>query len=231
MTGFLVSSIAVFTSHAFAVEATLSGNAGILSEYIFRGVPQNDSSGNGGLDLEVGGFYLGTWIGDVGQGNEYDIYAGYIHEFLNGFYLGIGGTSYQYSDNFDSEYNEVNFYTGWSNDDFNFDIEYSTGEYNGDFIGDDGGVEGDEYDFLAITGGWKRVYVTYGMFGDDAEDSLGEYIEAGYGFEVAGFDVTAAIVHTDYDNDPLGLAPDGDDDETQPYVGIHRSFDIMKWGK
>lgn len=235
----LASSTAVFTQQASAVEAKLSGNAGILSEYIFRGIVQNDTaSGNGGIDLEVGGFYLGTWIADVDDGVEYDLYGGYVHEFANGFYLGAGGTSYQYSDSFDREYNEANFYAGWSNDIWSLDLEYTTGDYNGKFVDDNGLIEGDEYDFIALTGGWNGVYLTYGTFEDDADDQLGEYFELGYTTEVGGFELTGAVVHTDLDDDPAGLTsdggklstPPGDGDETSAYVSIHRSFDIMKWG-
>lgn len=235
----LVSSSAVLTTNAFAMEWTLSGNAGILSDYIFRGIPQNDAAGNGGVDLEVGGFYLGTWVADVGTGVEYDIYGGYVHEFANGFYLGAGGTTYQYSDSFDGEYHEANFYAGWSDDVWSLDLEYSVGEYNGppntpgvEFVDKNGLPEGDEYDFFAITGGWNGVYLTYGTFGKDADDQNGEYFEGGYGFEVAGFDVTAAMTYTDLDRDPAGLISDGgstsDGDETKAYVSIHRTFDIMK---
>jgi len=109
----LATSTLVFTSTASA-EATLSGNAGILSDYNYRGIPQDTGVGNGGIDLEIGGFYVGTWIADVGDGVEYDIYGGYVHEFANGMYLGAGYTTYQYSDDFDSEYNEANIYAGWS---------------------------------------------------------------------------------------------------------------------
>jgi len=215
----LAASTALLASNASAYEATLSGNAGILSDYIYRGIPQDTGVGNGGIDLEIGGFYLGTWIADVGTGIEYDVYGGYVHEFSNGMYLGAGYTTYQYSDNFDAEYNEANLYAGWSNDVWSVDLEFSPGEYNGEFS------DGDSYDFYAATIGWNGAYLTYGKFDDDAEDDLGEYFELGYGFEVAGFDVTAAIVHTD-DADILG----DDGDETEAYVGIHRSFDIMSWG-
>ncbi len=215
----LATSTTMLTTTASA-EATLSGNAGILSDYIFRGIPQSSGTGNGGLDLEIGGFYLGTWVADVEDGIEYDLYAGYVHEFESGFYLGAGGTSYQYSDDFDSEYNEINFYAGTSGEMWSLDLEYTTGEYNGEFS------DGDEYDFFAATVGWNGVYLTYGKFDDDADDDLGNYFEFGYGFEVAGFDMTAAIVHTE-DAEILGT---DDDDETEAYVGIHRSFDIMSWG-
>ena len=224
----IASSNAVFTQTASA-EAKLSGNAGILSDYIYRGIPQSSGTGNGGLDLEIGGFYLGTWIADVeDEGIEQDFYGGYVHEFTNGLYLGAGYTSYQYPDNFDNEYNEVNLYAGWSNDVWNFDVEYSDGEYNGNFFDDAGNIEGDEYGFLAITGGWNGLYVTYGDFTKDADDDGGSYWELGYGLEVAGFDVTAAIVHSDANL--LNSGGDDDDDETEAYVGIHRTFDIMSWG-
>ena len=202
-----------------AFETTLSGNAGILSDYNYRGIPQDTGVGNGGIDLEIGGFYVGTWIADVDDGVEYDIYGGYVHEFANGMYLGAGYTTYQYSDDFDSEYNEANIYAGWSNDAWSIDLEFSPGEYNGEFS------DGDNYDFYAATVGYNGVYLTYGMFDDDAEDDLGNYFELGYGFEVAGFDLNAAIVHTD-DAEILGE----DEEETEFIFSLHRSFDIMSWG-
>ncbi len=224
----VVSSCTVLTHTTLAAEATLSGNAGILSDYIFRGIPQSSGTANGGVDLEIGGFYVGTWIADVeDEGIEYDVYGGYVHEFTNGMYLGAGYTTFQYSDNFDREYNEVNLYAGWSDDIWSFDLEYTDGEYNGVFLDDAGNTEGDNYVFYAATAGWNGVYLTYGQFDDDAEDDLGSYWEFGYGFEVAGFDVTAAIVSTDANIINSG---GDDDDETEAYIGIHRTFDIMKWG-
>ena len=76
---------------------------------------------NGGIDLEAGGFYLGTWIADVGDGIEQDFYTGYVMELPSGLYLGAGFTSYQYSDDFDDEYNEVNLYAGWASDTLSLD--------------------------------------------------------------------------------------------------------------
>ena len=206
-----------------ADDAILTGNAGILSDYIFRGIPQDTGVGNGGLDLEYAGFYLGTWIADVGDGVEYDLYGGYIYEFESGYYLGAGYTSYQYSDDFDAEYNEINLYTGGSAGDVSLDLEYTIGEYNGDFGDGNGGIEGDEYTFLAGTIGYNGVYLTYGDFGDDADDDLGHYFEVGYTMDLAGFEVTGAVVHTN-DADILGT---DDDDETEAYVSISWGFDVL----
>lgn len=206
-----------------ADDAILTGNAGILSDYIFRGIPQDTGVGNGGLDLEYAGFYLGTWLADVGDGIEYDLYGGYVYEFENGFYVGAGYTSYQYSDDFDDEYNEINLYTGGSAGDVSLDLEYSIGEYNGDFGDGNGGIEGDEYTFLAGTIGYNGAYLTYGDFGDDADDDLGHYFEVGYTMDLAGFEVTGAVVHTS-DADNLGT---DDDDETEAYVSISWGFDVL----
>ncbi len=225
----IASSLTLSPQYLLATEANLTGNAGILSDYIFRGISQNDSSGNGGIDFEIAGLYAGTWLADVEEGIEYDIYGGYVHEFSNGFYLGAGYTSYQYSDNFDNEYNEVNFYTGWSDEVWSLDLEYSDGEYNGEFLDDAGNVEGDSYKFFAITSGWNGVYFKYGEFLDDAKDALGNHFELGYGMELHGFDLSAAFVQTQNAN-ILGDPDLDEDDESHVYVGLSHTFDIMKWG-
>ena len=72
--GLAVSLMAV-SAPALAVD--LSANIGYNSQYIYRGIPQKNSSAFAGLDLEAGGFYLGTWGADVGDGIEGDYYGGY----------------------------------------------------------------------------------------------------------------------------------------------------------
>ncbi len=220
----IASSLMVAPMTTMADDAIVTGNAGILSDYIFRGILQDSGVGNGGIDFEYMGFYAGTWLADVGEGIEYDLYGGYIYEFESGFYLGAGYTSYQYSDNFDSEYNEVNLYAGGTFGDVSLDLEYSTGEYNSVFLDKDGNIEGDEYDFIAATIGYNGAYLTYGDFGDDADDALGNYLELGYTMELGGFEVTGAIVHTMDLNDG---SVDGDDEETEAYVSISWGFDVI----
>lgn len=220
----LASSVVMVPAVSSADEAIITGNAGILSDYIFRGIFQDSGVGNGGLDFEYMGFYAGTWLADVGSGIEYDLYGGYVYEFENGMYLGAGYTSYQYSDNFDAEYNEVNIYTGGSMGDVTLDLEYSTGDYNGDFLDKDGNIEGDEYDFMAATLGYNGAYLTYGDFGDDADDALGNYLELGYSMALGGFELTGAVVHTMDLNDG---SVDGDDEETEAYVSISWGFDVI----
>ena len=57
--------------------ADVSANLGFASEYYYRGIFQKNSSASAGLDYESGGFYVGTWAADVGDGMEVDVYGGY----------------------------------------------------------------------------------------------------------------------------------------------------------
>jgi uncharacterized protein (TIGR02001 family) len=71
-----------------AALAELSGNVGVVSEYLFRGIEQSGGAAvQGGLDYAAeSGFYVGTWAstigfaGDTGSAAEVDIYAGFSGE-------------------------------------------------------------------------------------------------------------------------------------------------------
>ena len=55
--------------------ADVSYNVGYVSEYYYRGIYQKNSSASAGIDYEEGGFYVGAWTADVGDGLEYDLYG------------------------------------------------------------------------------------------------------------------------------------------------------------
>jgi hypothetical protein len=78
-----------------------------MSEYWYRGVYQSDSAVSFGADYEAGSFYAGTWMADVDDGIEFDIYAGFNFEMM-GMPMYLGATGYYYSDNFDGNYEEMN---------------------------------------------------------------------------------------------------------------------------
>lgn len=72
-----------------AAHAELSGNIGVVSQYIFRGGVENDNASvNGGFDwADDRGFYLGYWGGALGytdepnaNGIENNYYGGYAGE-------------------------------------------------------------------------------------------------------------------------------------------------------
>ncbi len=91
---------AVLTSGVASAEVT--ANAGIFSNYIWRGVTQTDDSaaGQGGIDWgHDSGLYVGTWVSTLGAGggNEIDVYAGWGGETSGGgFGWDLGVITYQY---------------------------------------------------------------------------------------------------------------------------------------
>ena len=166
ITNFSMASILLAVS-APAMAVDLSANIGFNSEYIYRGIPQEKSSAFGGLDLEVGGFYLGTWGADVGDGAEIDFYGGYGFD-VGDFTFGVGGTIYTYTGDFDDTYQEVNLSAAWRF----LTIDAAIGTYD-NF---DGPTQ--DYQFYSLTAEYKGFYGKVGLFEDDFD---GSYFEAGYG--------------------------------------------------
>ena len=93
---------------------SVSYNIGYMSEYWYRGAYQAESSMSFGADIEMGSMYIGMWGADVsdaagaGAGSEIDLYAGYNFELMS-IPMYVGVTGYYYTDNFDQDYEEVNF--------------------------------------------------------------------------------------------------------------------------
>ncbi len=76
----LASSVAQAGDHSDGF-GTLTGNLGVASEYVFRGLPSSNNSAqvSGGVDWAYKNVYVGTWLSNVGNdstGNEVDVYAG-----------------------------------------------------------------------------------------------------------------------------------------------------------
>jgi uncharacterized protein (TIGR02001 family) len=180
----LLLTPALVATKAHAIEG-LSANAALVSQYFFRGIAQTSTAtASAGVDYEVGNFSVGTWAADVQDGIEVDFYASYGLELESGLGFSAGVTTYQYTGDFDSAYNEVNL--GAS---FKFvSVSYNIGTHNGDTTL---GIDEADYDFLSITGEYEGFYATYGTWGKDFE---GDYLELGYGTEVSGFDLGVALI-------------------------------------
>ena len=100
---------------------TFSWNAGIVSDYVFRGVSQSnkDIAFQGGVDYAFGdsGFYAGAWGSNVdfqavdGPNIELDAYVGYNTDLGDKFNLDVMLTRYTYhgaeSTYGNSDYNEL----------------------------------------------------------------------------------------------------------------------------
>ncbi|HEX6999217.1 MAG TPA: TorF family putative porin [Gammaproteobacteria bacterium] len=191
-----------------AASAEVTGNIGWVSEYLYRGIFQEDSSASAGIDYASdGGFYIGSWLADVGQGLEQDVYFGYSGgEDLT---YKIGFTGYYYTDDFDDTYEEVNLGIGYKI----FALDVAVGEYDGF------GTPAD-YTFTSLTISPEMgPYYKFGSFGDDFD---GDYIELGYGFDFMGVDLSVALTYSD--DLPVSDPDDGDDGDYQLTFGIKETF-------
>jgi uncharacterized protein (TIGR02001 family) len=179
--GLLASLLAV----SAAANAEWSANIGFTSEYYYRGIFQESTSANAGVDYEKGGFFAGTWAADVGDGLEIDGYFGY------GFPAGpvdlsIGYTHYHYTGDFDDTYREVNF--GAAAGIFSLDV--AVGQYD-NFDGPT--LDYTFYSLMAEKNGF------YGKVGGFTQDFEGEYFEAGYTAEVAEVDLGVTFIYSNAD--------------------------------
>ncbi len=163
-----------------AANADWSANLGFASEYYYRGIFQESTSANGGIDFATGGFYVGTWAADVGDGLEVDGYFGYGFD-LGEVDLTVGFTGYYYTGDFDDTYQELNLGAGFGL----MTLDVAIGEYE-NF---DGPTQ--NYTFYSLT---LEKNGFYGKFGGFAQDFEGEYFEAGYGTTVAEVDLALSVI-------------------------------------
>ena len=175
-TGLLVT---LLTATSVA-NADWSANLGFASEYYYRGIFQESASANGGIDFATGGFYVGTWAADVGDGLEVDGYFGYGFD-LGEVDLTVGFTGYYYTGDFDDTYQELNLGAEFGL----LTLAVAIGEY-GNF---DGPTQ--NYTFYSLT---LEKNGFYGKFGGFAQDFEGEYFEAGYGTTVAEIDLALSLI-------------------------------------
>ncbi len=199
-TGLLITLLAA----TGVANADWSANLGFASEYYYRGIFQESTSANGGIDFATGGFYVGTWAADVGDGLEVDGYFGYGFD-LGEVDLTVGFTGYYYTGDFDDTYQELNFGAGFGL----LTLDIAIGEYE-NF---DGPTQ--NYTFYSLM---LEKNGFYGKFGGFARDFEGEYFEAGYGTTIAEVDLTLSLIIS---NEKLV----GADDEAIVFT-LSKSFDL-----
>ncbi|MGD9887685.1 MAG: TorF family putative porin [Halothiobacillaceae bacterium] len=112
----LLLALGLATAPVFAADApaeaapayTLTGNLGLASDYVFRGVSQtqNQPAVSGGVDFGISGFYLGMWASNVAwvsdsnlkdnNSLEVDFYGGYKGALTEDFGYDLGVITYYY---------------------------------------------------------------------------------------------------------------------------------------
>ena len=189
---------------ASTAQADLSANLGYASEYHYRGILQKNSSASGGLDYEQGGFYVGTWAADVGDGLEVDGYFGYGTD-VGDVSLSVGFTGYYYTGDFDDTYQEINLGAGFGL----LSLDVAIGEYD-NFTGPTL-----DYSYYALSIEKDGFSATLGSF---AQDFDGDYLQLGYDTTISEIDFGVALI---FANDDLV----GDKEESLIFT-VGKSFDL-----
>ena len=195
---------------AASAQAEVSANAGWVSQYFYRGILQKTSSASAGLDVGLGPVGLGTWIADVGDGAEVDLY-GSVGGDVGEVSLSLGGIAYLYTGQFDDTYLEANLGAGYGP----LSVEFSFGQY------ENFGAGTQTYSFVGVTAEHEGFYGTVGGFGGDF---TGNYGEVGYGFSAADMDWSISGIVNDKD---LSGAVDGSGNPTGGATlvfGVSKSF-------
>jgi hypothetical protein len=198
-------SISMFAQAGEAVaddhSSAVSYNIGYMSEYWYRGYYMSESSVSFGADAEMGNFYVGTWWADVDKGVEYDIYGGYNFSLM-GIPMYAGFTGYYYSDNFDSDYQEINIGAdmGFMSIDAAVDGEYQL----------DAGDQGYQHYTITVPLSFVGLPIDYQYQTWTGEAITGHNHELHYGMTVSGVDV-GLMVGRNIDTSHASGLTDNDD--------------------
>lgn len=181
-----VLSVPFATQAESAIPGELSANAGFVTDYYFRGSNLGDGGAYAGVDYNLNGIYLGTWIIDDQTGGndglETDFYLGYGLDITESVSFSAGYTRYEYTYSSDFEH-EINLNLGLGA----FALEYSFGK------DEDLGVPETDYDFTAVSWSGEVFSLTYGDFDNSDTDDGVSYIELAASGEVSGVDVTVTL--------------------------------------
>ena len=187
----LIGLALVFVS-TFTNAISVPGNAAIQTDYIWRGMTQNDgqNSVNVGLDVDFeNGFYVGTWGAavDVGASTlELDYYGGYTFE-MGGIGVNIGAIQVKYDQKNDADFSEN--YVALSLP-MNVGLHYSEGDELGDYAEINWGMD-------LETG---SISVAYGdMDSSNGAADGGSHTTVGYSIPAGDF--TVELSYSDFDGD------------------------------
>ena len=187
----LIGLALVFAS-TFTNAISVSGNAAIQTDYIWRGMTQNngENSVNVGLDVDFeNGFYVGTWGAAVGVGNsnlELDYYGGYTFE-MGGIGVNIGAIQVKYDG--DNQYDFSENYIALSLP-MNVGLHFSEGDELGDYTEISWGMDV----------GVGSLAVAYGdMDSSNGNADGGSHTTIGY--SIPAGDLTVDLSYSDFSGD------------------------------
>ncbi|MCF6339342.1 MAG: TorF family putative porin [Sulfurimonas sp.] len=196
-------AVALVASVAFAQEEKseigVSANMAIASNYVWRGMTQNQDSIaiQGGVDLDYKGFYIGVWGSNVNFDTdvsiELDFYGGYASE-IAGVGFNVGYIEYVYpKDTKASNFGEA--YVGLSKDwdMFGVSATYSFGVETNTLNPEDYWEIGAYTSILPYDIGLQASYGDYDKTGDNYSIGVSKSFEK--------FDLSVAYIDFSHDSD------------------------------
>lgn len=204
----IAASMASLVATSNQTLAEVTANLGVISQYHFRGIQQTTgASTSAGLDYEQNSVSLGAWAADVNDGLEIDLYGSYAFKLEGGVMLSAGATTYQYTGDFDSAYNEINLGAHFDK----FSVGYNFGQWDGT-VGNENATEAD-YSVLTLGYEHNGFSGEIGIYGNDFD---GEYFDIAYSTKISEFNVS------------IGLVISGSDlnDDESLYFSLGKTFDV-----
>jgi hypothetical protein len=224
--------LGAMSTQAMATE--LTGNAGFVTNYVWRGVDASNgkAAAQGGLDAGWdNGLFVGTWLSTVevsnaaandledASGIEIDLYGGWGGEAGDWNYS-IAGTYYTFTDKVAEDFIELNLSGGWKW----FTLTLNPGEY-------DSQPKSQKYLFTSLTGELNGFYATLGYWDwddDDVPDNIqsGGYGELGYSntLELNGTELFDYSISYVYAEEELLI---NDQSKNTLIFGITKNFAIL----
>ncbi len=193
----------------------LSGDVGLVSDYVFRGVSQSNQNpaAQAGLSYSFdNGFYFGTWASQVDFNTradaEVDFFVGYGFDISENVVADVQALRYVYPGEGSLNYNELVFNLS-IRENLSVTLAYTDDIYNFDV---DGYYVGVGYDFalpgeLTLTPTLGYSGFSSGVFFDDDGNSLGSqsYLDWSLGLSRDFGPVSASLTYTDTSSDGTAL--------------------------
>jgi len=210
----LATAIASVLSSGVAT-ADVSANAGVFSNYIWRGVSQtnDNAAGQGGIDYSHdSGAYAGVWTSTIENGQEVDLYLGFAGE-ISSFGYDIGAVTYQYPKTSDINFTEVNASGSFSFDSVTvgagvaYTVDAASGNSKGPF--DTGDLYGHGNIDFPLGKTDVSIYGGYYSFDNDSKSNSLDYSHFGASIGKDGF--ALAVDKNDLDDsDGVGVGSSKD---------------------
>ena len=213
----LAAAISFLSFSAFANDVTLTGEAGLTSNYVWRGVSQSDEdiSVQAGAEVGFNNFNIGLWGSSVDFQDddeasiELDLYGGYTFTLTDQTSINVGGIYYFYpgaSGDLNYDFWEVNAGVSHS---FTNGIEIGGSvSYSPEFFGDTGDAY--YYEANATIPVYKGLYIDGHVGHSNLKESEGLEDYTDYGIGV-GYTINNLDFHVGYRDTDLNDTNIADD--------------------